>query len=368
MKIAFLITGLGMGGAEKQVCDLADRFVEKGHRVMIVYLTGEAILRPHHDSIPVVGMAMEKTVWSFIRTYIRLRSLFLEFRPDILHSHMVHANLFARLLRLSLPLPRLICTAHNSNEGGWLRMLMYRLTDPFADFSTNVSEEAVEAFVRRKAVPAGRMIAVYNGIDTRHFRYDPSGRTVLRSREKLNENSRIILCVGRLEAQKDYPNMFRAFQILRSRYNDLHLWIVGEGTLRPRLEEMVHELEIGGDVVFLGQRRDIPALMSACDVFCLSSSYEGFGLVVAEAMACEKVVVATDCGGVKEVVGDAGFLSPPNDPQSLAQNLSQALSLDDTQRRQLGERARRRVDALFSLDAIAQRWLDFYHIHSSEHP
>ncbi|MBD3842336.1 MAG: glycosyltransferase, partial [Campylobacterales bacterium] len=130
MNIALLITGLGMGGAERQVVDLADRFASLDHNILIIYLTGEAIVLPSNPSIRVIGMNMSKTPWSFLTTYRRIRSLIQSFKPDILHSHMVHANIIARLLRLSIRIPRLICTAHNTNEGGTLRMWLYRVTDP----------------------------------------------------------------------------------------------------------------------------------------------------------------------------------------------------------------------------------------------
>jgi len=170
MKIALLITGLGIGGAEKQVCDLADRFAMQNHEVLILYLFGNAILTPKDSTISVVGFKMKKTPLSFITTYLSTRKVLQKFKPDIVHSHMVHANFMARLIRLTLKMPRLICTAHNTNEGGRIRMWFYRITDPLCELSTNVSQEAVDVFVAKKAVPKNKMITVYNGIDTRSIR------------------------------------------------------------------------------------------------------------------------------------------------------------------------------------------------------
>src|SRR5690606_23776011 len=95
---------------------------------------------------------------------------------------------------------------------------------------------------------------------------------------------------------------------------------------------------------------DVPRLMSAADVFVLSSAWEGFGLVAAEAMACERVVVATDCGGVREVVGEAGYLVPTRNSQALAAALTNAISLSIAEKSRLGRRARQRVEAHYSLD------------------
>ena len=100
--------------------------------------------------------------------------------------------------------------------------------------------------------------------------------------------------------------------------------------------------------------------MNAADVFVLSSAWEGFGLVVAEAMACEKIVVATDSGGVKEVLGDAGYLVPASDPLVLANSLINALNISDIERDKMGARARERVVKLYAINDIVERWLSIY--------
>lgn len=98
-KITLIITGLGMGGAERQVCDLADQFSAKGHEVLLIAMTGEALNRPQSTKIEVVELGMAKTPIGFIKAYWKTRRLIKQFKPDVVHSHMVHANLFARLLR-----------------------------------------------------------------------------------------------------------------------------------------------------------------------------------------------------------------------------------------------------------------------------
>lgn len=360
MKILYLITGLGMGGAERQVCDLADHFASQGDEVMIIYLTGPAIVTPTHPSIHIRGMAMAKTPWSLLSTYGRLRKLITAFAPDVLHSHMVHANLFARFLRFCTPIPRLICTAHSVNEGGALRMLLYRLTDPLADLSTNVSRKAVEAFIQKGAAPEGRMIPFYNGISTQNFFFDEEARHQWREEGGAVETSLVILCVGRLVPEKGYTTMIEAFATLHRHHPHALLWIVGDGPQHTTLQEQCHDLAITDAVTFWGIRRDVPALMSACDIFCLPSHYEGFGLVVAEAMACERYVVATDCGGVAEVVGDHGRLVPPQDPTALALALIDTADLSTQEREVTGHLARRSIIDTYDLATLATQWRTLY--------
>lgn len=359
MKILLSITSLGVGGAERLVTALADRYVADGHQVMLIRFHGEAELSPSDPRVQLENLDMRRSPLGVLAAMWRFRRLVRAFRPDVVNSHLVHANLLTRLLRLVTPMPRLVSSAHNTNEEGRGRMLAYRLTDRLADISTNVSEEAMEAFETQGALKLGRMVAIHNGIDTGSFAFDVAARERIREELGLVESTPLVLAVGRLWEQKDYPNLLRAFTQLEARSAPC-LAIVGDGPLRSELEALADTLGVANRVWFLGVRHDVPALMSASDLFVLSSAWEGFGLVVAEAMACQRPVVATDCGGVREVVGDAGYLVPPRNPGALAQAMARALHLSGSQRECLVNAARERVVARFSLDAMADRYLAVY--------
>lgn len=360
MKIALIITGLGMGGAERQVCDLIDQFVELGHQILLISMTGEIINRPHAAEVDVVALRMVKTPIGFFKAYWQAMRLLSQYKPDVVHSHMVHANVFARLLRLMVPLPKLICSAHSADEGGIGRVLAYRLTDRLCDLSTNVSQEAVNAFIKQGAVAAGRMQVMYNGIDAKRFAFNIVSRVQLRCQLGLTEETPLLLAVGRLTSAKDYPNLLTAFAMLSSKYASVQLAIIGGGEDEARLTTMVATQGLTTRVHFLGLRCDVENWMSAADVFVLSSAWEGFGLVVAEAMATERVVVATDCGGIKEVVGTAGFLVPPQNSQRLSAAIEQALLLSLPEKEVITREARARIIKHYSIDTIGLRWLTMY--------
>lgn len=360
MKILFVITGLGVGGAEYQVTALADRLEFLGHNVTIAYLTGYAEVLPISANVRIVPFHISKNILGGAIAYFKLRRLIRSIVPDVVHSHMVHANLLSRLVRLTIAFPRLVSTAHSSFEGGRLRMSMYRLTDYLADVSTNVSQEAVSNFEFSGAVPSGRMIPVYNGLDCSKFKPDEDIRRKIRHQMCVDDHERLILCVGRLVDAKNYPNLLKAFASIRPENSSTKLLIAGDGPLHKELEAMVNHFGLKNFVSFLGIRKDIPDLMRAADIFALSSSWEGFGLVVAEAMATERVVVATDCGGVREVVGDCGFLVPTDDTEALARGLQRALDMSPEEALTLGRRARKRVLEKFSLESVTNRWLEIY--------
>ena len=361
MKVLFFSTGLGVGGAEKQVIDLASEFIKKGHIVKVVALTGSC-----HYSVSdalndcLVFLEAEKKPLSLAQTLFRLIRLIENFQPDVIHSHMVHANIFARVARLFCRVPLLVSTVHSQNEGGKFRMLAYRLTDALADITTNVSEGAAESFIQQKAAPAERIQVVYNGIDTSFFTPDTFKREALREQYKLNHNF-TILAVGRLTEAKDYPNLLHAFHMIRKRGIDARLLIAGHGHLKGPLSNLVDQLGMESAVEFLGVRHDIDHLMNTADCFVLSSEWEGLPLVIGEAMATGLPVVVTDAGGAREFVGTAGYVVPIKSAEELADGIIKVNDMSLNERAELGKKARERIVKHYSLSAVADTWIELYH-------
>lgn len=360
MRVLLVATGLQMGGAERQVVDLADRLAARGHDVAIAYFVGEATQFPHNAAVSLYPLHFRKSFLGVLSGGLRLRRLIRQWRPDVVHSHMVHANLVTRLVRLIAPMPRLVCTAHSTVEGGVGVTWAYRLTDFLASISTNVSREAVEAFERKGAVPKGRMLPVLNGIDTRLFSDDSELRADARRRLFPRADAQLVLAVGRLVEPKNHAALLRAFAGLVADFPNAELWIAGDGPLHEQLVQQRTALGLEGRVVLLGARDDIPDLMRAADVFALSSRFEGFGLVVAEAMASGTPVVATDAGGVAEVMGGRGFLVPVGDEAALEQGLAEALSMTPEHASVMALAARRHVESALDINRTVDTWLKIY--------
>ena len=348
MKILYVITGLGLGGAEKVVADLADQMHALGNDVKIAYLTGDVQIKPASTDVEIIALHLNSAK-HFLLASKKYRKLVKSFRPDVVHAHMVHANIFTRLNRVLCPVPKLICTAHSSNEGGKARMLAYRLTNRLSDINTNVSQEATQAMISKGAFTQKTVVTVYNGINLNNFKNNPKSI-------RLEQNTLNFITVGRFTDAKDYPNLINAFAILKKNNRAINLTIVGDGELRDQIESLIKELELEEDVTLLGRRSDIPQLLSQADIFVLASKFEGFGLVVAEAMACECYVVATDSGGVAEVMGDTGHLVPIQDSQALADALQDTINLSDEDKVDNNKKARARVEEFFSLEASVQKW------------
>ncbi|KQD23173.1 glycosyl transferase [Acinetobacter baumannii] len=358
MKILYLITGLGGGGAEKVVADLADQMHLRGHYVKIAYLKGEAIVKPQSADIELICLQLNK-VAQFGSALKKFKTVIEQFKPDVVHAHMVHANIFARLARKYVSFPRLICTAHNSNEGGLLRMLAYRYTNNLSDINTNVSKEATESFQKKKAFDS-TAITIYNGIDLNKFRKKVVDKNIILSNQ-VNLNQKIILAVGRLNEQKDYPNLLKAISLLKENSSeDFKLLIAGDGEQKKAIEELISKLNLDNDVILLGRRNDIAELMSIADYFILSSKYEGLPTVIMEAMACETFVISTNCSGVEEIMNDTGIMVPICDSEALAEGLIKAYNLSPKEIELNNLSARRRIEKIFSLEKSIETWLEIY--------
>ena len=363
MRILFLSTSMGMGGADSQLLSAAQELGSRGHEVLIVSLTplGPMGLKARNAGIPTESLEMRRGIPD-PRGLVRLIRLVREWRPDVLHSHMVHANLMARALRLVAPFPALVSTIHNIYEGGRLRMAAYRLTNGLVDHMTIISEAAADRFIRERIVPKELLSVVPNGVDPELFQELPAGVREAHRRSLGLGQEFVWLAVGRFEIAKDYPNMLRAFATVRERYPEAVLLLVGRGSLQGETEALARKLSLGAAVRFLGVRNDVPDLIGAADGYVMSSAWEGMPMVLLEAAAGGLPIVTTRVGGNHEVVLDekSGFLAPPRDEQALASAMWRLMGLTETERHTMGERGREHIRAQYSLTRVVERWEELY--------
>jgi glycosyltransferase involved in cell wall biosynthesis len=360
MRIVYVLTSLGMGGAEKQVVALAGRMVERGHAVALISLMPRKAAE-WPAPVEVIYLNIRKTPLSAWTGLMRALTFLRDFSPDVVHSHSFHANMLGRLLALLVPRTVVISTIHNVYEGGRLRMLVYQLTDRLSRRTIAVSQAAADRFCRLGAVRAGRCAVVLNGIDVQEFSPDPERRARMR-REMISEPVFVWLASGRVVPAKDYPNLLRAVAILRETHPWAEVWIAG-GWADREMEQLkrLREFKQTEQMVrWLGLRRDLPALLDAADGFVSSSAWEGMPLAVGEAMAMEKRVVATDVGGVRELVGFAGCLVPPGDPGALAAAMAEVMETNVSIATARGREARERICRCFDMDAKPAEWESLY--------
>jgi glycosyltransferase involved in cell wall biosynthesis len=363
MRILLLSTSMGMGGADKLLMSAAQEMRSRGHEVLIVSVTslGSMGLEARSLGIPTESLEIRRG-FPDPRGLVRLGRLVRRWRPDVLHSHMVHANLLARALRLFVPLPVLVSTIHNIYEGGPLWMTAYRLTNGLVDQMTIVSQAAADRFTRESIVPKELLRVVPNGVDLERFRKVAAGTRESLRRSLALEREFVWLAIGRFQPAKDYPNLLRAFVKVRSHSPQTVLLVAGRGPLQREMERLAEELGLAGGVRFLGVREDVPELMSAADGYVMASAWEGMPMVLLEAAAAGLPVVATSVAGNREVVEDekSGFLVPPHESDALGTAMLRLMGLSESQRRAMGERGRELVRTQYGLGRLVDRWEELY--------
>jgi glycosyltransferase involved in cell wall biosynthesis len=365
LKILFLITSLEYGGAQTELVNLASSLKASGWLVEVcTLLKPETHLeRLAAAGIPVHDLGMQRGIAN-PAAIVRLVRLIRDTQPQILHSHMVHANLLARITRLFVNVPLLIATAQNMNEGSRWREIAYRLSDPLCNLTTNVSKVATQRYIEVGAVPASKIHYIPNSVATDRFCPDQAARQRLRAELNLSDQGDgfIWLAVGRLTQQKNYPNLLQAFALAAQNYPHAQLLIAGGGELEAQIIDLINSLNLSDRVRLLGNRSDMPDLLNAADGMVMASDWEGLPLVLLEAAATGLAIVATDVGGNSEVVidGENGWLVPPDNAEALAMAMQKMMQLSIAERQQMGALGREHVIQNFSLPAVVQRWQDLY--------
>jgi glycosyltransferase involved in cell wall biosynthesis len=365
MRIAYILNTLGIGGTERLVVSLAERMAARGHEVHIFTLEARRA-EQWPTGVAVTHLGMGKNPLSAAAGFWRAARLLRRIRPDIVHSHNFHGNVFARGLKVVCPSVRVVSTLHNEYEGGWGRMLSLKLTDGLSERTVAVSEAVAERALELGIVPRQKCSVIANGIDLAEFTPNRVRRAKMRAAQWAREDF-IWMTAGRIATAKDYPTLLLAFAQVHAAAPHTRLWIAGEGDAAYEEWLRIMAQEAGVYVEWLGMRRDVAGLLDAADGFVLSSAWEGMPLALAEAMAMEKPIVATGVGGVAELTHHCGLIVPPRDADALARAMLSIVNTPAEAREFLGCAARQRVAEMFNIEEKAEEWERVYEALGSRH-
>jgi glycosyltransferase involved in cell wall biosynthesis len=302
------------------------------------------------------------------RIFGDLVALARETSAQILHVHGYAAADFGRLaarwVGAGLVLHEHFADPRMPAYQGWADRLLSGLTHR----GIAVSASTRDFMVRERHIPADRVKVIWNGAPLDEFApVAPAAARALRQQLGIPDGALVVGAVGRLNAQKGHRYLLDAAPPVLARHPEARFLIVGDGDLELPLRQQARELGIHERVVFAGHRSDIPAVLGAIDVLCISSTYEGTPLTLFEAMAAGKPIVSTAVDGCREVLeeGRTGLLVPPREGRSLADGLLRVLD-DRELRDSLGREAReasarfdvgecvRQIEALYD-EVLAER-------------
>ena len=332
-RLAVFLPGLYGGGGERTMLSLSGGLAAAGHEVDLVLAKSEG---PYLDQVPPTVRLVELNAWKTVTSLPSLARYLRRERPVAMLSALSRANVVAAWARrLTGRPPRLVVNEQNTvsvwarNASDWGKRLVPRLARafyPWTNAVVGVSRGVADDLVEAVGLPA----------DLVHVIFNPGITADMRERAKERSDHPwfaegeppVILAVGALIPQKDYPNLLRAMARVRAE-RPARLIILGEGRERPSLEALVRELDLEDDVALPGFVRNPYAFMSRADVFALSSRWEGLPTVLVEALYCRARLVATDCpSGPREILdgGRHGRLVPTERDDLLAEGLLAALA------------------------------------------
>jgi glycosyltransferase involved in cell wall biosynthesis len=331
-RISLFLRYLGGGGAERVMLNLARGFVQYGLKVDLVL--GKA-WGPHQEKVPPEIRVVDLKASGLLSTTMALVRYLRQDRPVAMLSALHYANEIAVWAkRFAGTSTRVIVSEHNtfsqaiqhtSKTKRHLLPFFVRHFYPWADGIVAVSQGAAKDLARSTGLPIESIQAIYNPVITPEL--------LEKAKEPLDNpwfapgELPVILGVGKLEVQKDFPTLIRAFAQVRQ-VRPARLMILGWGPDRPKLEALVEELALESDVSLLGYVDNPYPYMAKASVFVLSSAWEGLPTVLIEAMAVGTPVVSTDCpSGAAEILGNGkyGLLTPVGDSQALAEKILQVL-------------------------------------------
>lgn len=346
MKIMHIIGGAEKGGSRTHLITLAKELLNRGIKVEIVCFIDDVVAaeaRAHDISVKVFPMknAYDLRVISKLSRYIHLS------KPHLIHTHGVRANFIGRLANLGNDIP-LLTTVHSSiryDYGSAFKARSYHAIDRMTRGLTNqfiAVSDAIAAELIEDGIDAKKITRIYNSLaldfpltnkalaTSEHADRAPSNRAVSPIRQELGIDAAIplLITVGRLESVKNHRMLLDIFELLKANNIDYHGLIAGDGSLRAELEQLAQDKGLNDRVTFLGFRKDVYQLLKASDIFLLTSTMEGFGITLLEAMAAKIPVIVTDVGGMPEVIRIAhnGYVVPADDTVQFVARVEEILA------------------------------------------
>jgi glycosyltransferase involved in cell wall biosynthesis len=326
-KVTHLITTIERGGAEKQLLTLTSEQVQSGLNVVVLYLKGKPDLRNEFEEsgAEVNNLLVGK---NFLKQ-IFLLSKYLRKNPSPVHAHLPKSELLAAVV---IAKKYFVFSRHNS-EPFWpggpriVSNLLSKFVCKRASQGIAISNAVKSYLIKRGEIPTGYIIdVVYYGFQ-KNSSTNSAGLNSITNLINGQSSNFKIGTIGRLVPQKDYPTLLSAFSKVLEKLPHAELYVVGEGYLQKELMELCKSLRVSSKVHWLGKTEYINEFLSKIDLFILPSKYEGFGLVLLEAMVAKKPIIAANNSAIPEVLGKTyeGFFLT-GDINALAQQIKTAIS------------------------------------------
>jgi glycosyltransferase involved in cell wall biosynthesis len=374
IKVTHIITGLAADGAENMLCNLVRQMDRTRFHNTVVSLTGMgdlgAALQADGIDVRVLGLKKKPAdLAADLASCWRLTKLLRQSPPDVLHTWMYHADLLGGLIAQSVGVRRVVWGVHHASldpEANKFLTLttakMCAMLSPIVPTRIVCCSESSRRTHAKFGYVESKTEFIPNGFDTEKFKPDAQVRKALRLELGVTEENVLIGMAGRFHANKDHENFVRASAILAKKRPDLIFCLCGRDITwqNSRLTSSIDNAGIRRQFRLLGLRSDAERFFAGIDIAVSSSQTEAFPLAVGEAMAAGTPCVVTDVGDSAFLVGDTGRAVPSRNAEALAEAIGNLIEAGSKRRLLLGTAARARIEELFSLTAIVERYQDLY--------
>ena len=355
--LIYVITGLPPGGAETLLLDVVRRLNRSQFEVTVVCFRDGVLAPEFRRNAQVCCFDIQQRLHPLI--FFRLSRIIRDVRPQLVHTHLIEADVIGGITAVIHKVPVILSTRHGLQH--WRKKPLASLVSrplqwPFTRVIS--SSHCVAEFIEKyNGAEPQKNCLIYNGIDLSRFPF----RGICPIGHGVKQVGPIIGCVAMFKPVKGHEYLIRAFPLVLQRYPGARLVLVGDGKMRVHLEALVRKLGLGSHVSFVGICSDVYYWLNRFDVFVLPSLYEGFGIAAVEAMAVGVPVVASNVGGLAEIIQDrtTGILIPPGDSDALAEAIGEILANPDL-RRDLIQSARNQVEDKFTIDEHVRRLESMY--------
>ncbi len=368
--VLHIITGLSTGGAERALYNLLNGGLAERFKSYIISLSDEGTMgsRIRALGVPVATLNMRGGRPS-LSSLTKLRWAVRDFQPDIIQGWMYHGNLVATFAcRFASGCPALVWNVrHTLYDLGYEKPMtrqVIRLTRFFSTvpdvllYNSQLSRKQHEIF----GFASGNGQVIPNGIDMQRFLFSTESCQSVRCELGIPAKAQVIGHIARLHPMKDHPVFLRAAVDIALRYPETHFILSGRNvSLDNKTFEYLIPVQLRDRFHLLGESSNVSELMSAMDVFCLSSAWgEGFPNVIGEAMATGIPCVATDVGDNAIIIADTGMVVSPRDEGALVVGIEKLLTMPLEKRSILGASARSRIAENYTLGAIVDQYAELY--------
>ena len=293
----------------------------------------------------------------------RLASYCKSHKVDVIHAHQYTPFFYASLSRFMGNKAPILFTEHGRTFPDFRRpkrVLANRFLLSKKDQVVAVGKQVKNALIENEGIPEKKIKVIYNGIDVERFKPNGESRHLTRQKLGIREGEIVLIHVARLNPLKDHLAAVKTFDHIRE-HPKIRLLIVGEGEEEQNIRNAIADRNLESTVSMLGLRKDIPDLLNAADACLLTSRSEGIPLTLAEAMATELPCIATDVGGVPEIVTDrtTGFLCPAGDTRKMASRIVDLVNSEELRSR-MGQAGRARIAKLFNDKSMHAQYQEAY--------